>query len=87
MVEISALLVGMRRYFAVRATLHPRMLLQNASALGTSAALADRSPVAIGGEGEIRTHEPREGPPVFKTGAFNRSATSPLPPRCASGFY
>ncbi len=31
-----------------------------------------------GGEGEIRTHEPRKGPPVFKTGAFNRSATSPL---------
>ena len=31
----------------------------------------------IGGEGEIRTHESREGPPVFKTGAFNRSATSP----------
>src|SRR6202142_1905103 len=30
-----------------------------------------------GGEGEIRTHEPREGLPVFKTGAFNRSATSP----------
>jgi hypothetical protein len=31
----------------------------------------------LGGEGEIRTHEPRKGPPVFKTGAFNRSATSP----------
>src|SRR6185437_6955261 len=30
-----------------------------------------------GGEGGIRTHEPREGPPVFKTGAINRSATSP----------
>jgi len=30
-----------------------------------------------GGEGEIRTHEGREAPPVFKTGAFNRSATSP----------
>lgn len=30
-----------------------------------------------GGEGEIRTHEPREGSPVFKTGAINRSATSP----------
>ena len=34
-------------------------------------------PYLIGGEGEIRTHEPRKGPPVFKTGAFNRSATSP----------
>ena len=32
----------------------------------------------FGGEGEIRTHEPRKGPPVFKTGAFNRSATSPM---------
>jgi hypothetical protein len=31
----------------------------------------------FGGEGEIRTHEGREAPPVFKTGAFNRSATSP----------
>ena len=30
-----------------------------------------------GGEGEIRTHETREGPPGFKTGAFNHSATSP----------
>src|SRR6267154_2426520 len=30
-----------------------------------------------GGEGEIRTHEPRKGPPVFKTGAFNHCATSP----------
>ena len=34
--------------------------------------------VNVGGEGEIRTHEPREGLPVFKTGAFNRSATSPF---------
>src|SRR5690242_2807894 len=32
---------------------------------------------SIGGEGEIRTHEPREGLPVFKTGAIDRSATSP----------
>src|SRR5207302_9993811 len=30
-----------------------------------------------GGEGGIRTHEPLAQPPVFKTGAFNRSATSP----------
>ena len=35
----------------------------------------------IGGEGEIRTHGPREGTPVFKTGAINRSATSPVPSR------
>ena len=32
----------------------------------------------FGGEGEIRTHGSCEGTPVFKTGAFNRSATSPL---------
>ena len=30
-----------------------------------------------GGEGGIRTHEGRKPLPVFKTGAFNRSATSP----------
>ncbi len=30
-----------------------------------------------GGECEIRTHEDREALPVFKTGAFNRSANSP----------
>ena len=41
--------------------------------LGGKSALATRS----GGEGGIRTHEGREAPPVFKTGAFNRSATSP----------
>ena len=32
----------------------------------------------IGGECEIRTHEDREALPVFKTGAFNRSANSPF---------
>jgi hypothetical protein len=30
-----------------------------------------------GGEGGIRTHGPLAGTPVFKTGAINRSATSP----------
>ena len=30
-----------------------------------------------GGEGEIRTHERVAPLPVFKTGAFNRSAISP----------
>jgi hypothetical protein len=29
------------------------------------------------GQGGIRTHETREGLPVFKTGAFNRTATCP----------
>ena len=32
---------------------------------------------AHGGWGGIRTHEGREPLPVFKTGAFNRSATHP----------
>jgi hypothetical protein len=31
----------------------------------------------IGGGGEIRTHEGLTPSPVFKTGAFNRSATPP----------
>lgn len=31
----------------------------------------------VGGRGEIRTPEPLAGLPVFKTGAFNRSATLP----------
>ena len=31
----------------------------------------------VGGESGIRTHEPREGLPVFKTGVFNRSTISP----------
>ena len=31
-----------------------------------------------GGEGEIRTPESLATLPVFKTGAFNRSATSPV---------
>ena len=45
------------------------------------AAALKQAAFPIGGEGEIRTHEPREGLPVFKTGAFNRSATSPGPAR------
>lgn len=32
-----------------------------------------------GGWGGIRTHETRKRLPVFKTGAFNRSATHPMP--------
>jgi hypothetical protein len=31
-----------------------------------------------GGWGGIRTHETLAGLPVFKTGAFNRSATHPV---------
>jgi hypothetical protein len=37
-----------------------------------------RGRAEIGGWGGIRTHETREGLPVFKTGAFNRSATHPV---------
>src|SRR6188768_620339 len=33
--------------------------------------------LSFGGGGGIRTHGPRERTPVFKTGAFNRSATPP----------
>ena len=33
---------------------------------------------AVGGQGGIRTHEGLAPLPVFKTGAFNRSATCPL---------
>ena len=33
--------------------------------------------VKTGGGGGIRTHERRKSLPVFKTGAFNRSATPP----------
>jgi hypothetical protein len=32
----------------------------------------------IGGSGEIRTHERDKPSPVFKTGAFNHSATLPF---------
>ena len=33
--------------------------------------------VSPGGEGGIRTHETLAGLPVFKTGTFNHSVTSP----------
>ena len=36
-----------------------------------------RRPALIGGWGGIRTHGTLSGTPVFKTGAFNRSATHP----------
>ena len=39
-----------------------------------------------GGWGGIRTHETREGLPVFKTGVFNRSTTHPFPLRSTAGF-
>ena len=38
---------------------------------------ADHGGARTNGQGGIRTHETREGLPVFKTGAFNRSATCP----------
>ena len=36
-----------------------------------------RERVSCNGEGGIRTHGDPKATPVFKTGAFNRSATSP----------
>src|SRR4030095_8776514 len=42
----------------------------------TAGARSDAAEVT-GGEGEIRTREGLATLPVFKTGAFNRSATSP----------
>ena len=42
--------------------------------------------MASGGWGGIRTHETREGLPVFKTGVFNRSTTHPFPLRSTAGF-
>ena len=38
----------------------------------------------LGGSGEIRTHGSRKTSPVFKTGAFNRSATLPRVEACYS---
>jgi hypothetical protein len=37
-----------------------------------------RPGIGAGGGGGIRTHERRKPLPVFKTGAFNRSATPPI---------
>src|SRR6266581_3268988 len=39
----------------------------------------ERTRRLAGGGGGIRTHERRKPLPVFKTGAFNRSATHPSP--------
>ena len=39
--------------------------------------LALQNDTKYGGSGEIRTHEQITPSPVFKTGAFNRSATLP----------
>src|SRR6185295_9647872 len=43
-------------------------------------------PAKDGGGGGIRTHEALADPPVFKTGAFNRSATPPKPKKHDSRF-
>ncbi len=45
--------------------------------LGEIGATYSLLPIFTGGEGEIRTHGGIATTPVFKTGAFNRSATSP----------
>ena len=51
---------------------------QNLPAM-TSASLSQEAPsrCSTSGQGGIRTHETREGPPVFKTGAINHSTTCP----------
>ena len=44
-------------------------------------------PIFLNGEGEIRTPATLSGRPVFETGAFNHSATSPgEPPKLSVGF-
>lgn len=54
--------------------------IKNSNLQGKSA--GEFSPIPpsflIGGEGEIRTHGPLTGTLVFKTSAFDHSATSPL---------
>ena len=40
----------------------------------------DMAGMVFGGEGGIRTPDTLSGMPVFKTGAINRSATSPQSP-------
>jgi hypothetical protein len=56
-------------------------LLLNRTALGFPKLLQS----AFGGWGGIRTHEGLAPLPVFKTGAFNRSATHPIPASFGSG--
>ena len=45
-----------------------------------SAMFLTHTPVCLffGGEGGIRTHGTREGTPVFETGLFDHSSTSPI---------
>ena len=40
-----------------------------------SDALGQKRSFLIGGEGEIRTHEPREGLPIFKSDGSHASGT------------
>ena len=47
-------------------------------ALKTKSPVFRGSAVGCGGRGEIRTHGGLSSSPVFKTGAFNRSATLPF---------
>jgi hypothetical protein len=54
------------------------MLLDAKQAQGKTAVLKDSTSLRfIGGSGEIRTHEGRKPLTVFKTVAFNHSATLP----------
>jgi hypothetical protein len=51
--------------------------------MGPWVRILQRGAHLFGGGGGIRTHGPRERTPVFKTGAFNRSATPPGDADCA----
>ena len=46
-------------------------------AVGVCENIRDWLKLGLGGGREIRTHEGRKPLPVFKTGAFNRSASPP----------
>ena len=62
------------RTLNVRTSPPPSTVVDSA---GTGDGIAGGSFVGVGGGGEIRTLEGLSPSPVFKTGAFNRSATPP----------
>jgi hypothetical protein len=72
-----------------------KMVCLNLVLKGASLCIATRKPfnalveglrVSHSGEGEIRTRATLAGRPVFETGAFNRSATSPGKPPKLAGY-
>ena len=58
----------------------PRFLPSSVPPVSHGAILCGGESSESGGGGGIRTHETLPRLPVFKTGAFNRSATPPHPP-------